>query len=77
MLVKVLLLLILLFLAYGYAVWLLKRLANTSQQIAELRSQLLKNDEALSAKVAVLEVERAREAAKNAADLEQTSASAD
>lgn len=58
MLFKFILLLVLLFLAYGYAVWLMKRLTNTSQQIADLRSQLLKNDELLSAKVAVLEEKR-------------------
>jgi hypothetical protein len=60
MLFKFLILLVLLFLAYGYAVWLLKRLTNTSQQIAELRSQLLKNDELLGAKVAALEEKRER-----------------
>lgn len=61
MLFKTILLLILLFLAYGYAVWLLKRLTNTTQQIAELRSQLLKNDEKLNAKIAVLQEQKARQ----------------
>ena len=58
MLFKFLLLVLLLFAALGLAVWLLQRLNNTMQQVADLRSQLVKNDEVLGAKLAALQEQK-------------------
>ena len=58
MLLKFLLLVLLLFAALGVAVWLLQRLNNTMQQVADLRSQLVKNDEVLGAKLAALQEQK-------------------
>ena len=44
---KVLLFIVLLFLAYGLAVILLRRLTDTSQRLAELHQQMARNDEKL------------------------------
>jgi CHASE3 domain sensor protein len=58
MMFKFVLLVILLFLTYGVVVWLLKRLTDTSQQIAELHSQMRRNDEILAAKIAAMEEQK-------------------
>jgi hypothetical protein len=60
MLTKLLLLLIILFVALSVVVWLLKRLTQTSQRLAELHSELLRNDEVLASKIAVLEEQKAQ-----------------
>ena len=58
MLFKFLISLILLFLAYGIVVWLLKRLSYTTERLAELQSQLARNDEVLSVKLEALQTQR-------------------
>ena len=58
MLFKILLSLILLFLAYGLVVWLLKRLTDTTQRLADLQSQLVRNDEVLNAKLEALQQQK-------------------
>jgi CHASE3 domain sensor protein len=63
MMFKFILLLVVLFVAYGIVVWLLKRLTQTSQQIAELHSQLQRNDEILAAKIMELQKEKEAETA--------------
>ena len=54
---KWILLLFLLLFAYGIAVILIRRLNATTQQIADLRQQMARNDEKLSAQVESLSKE--------------------
>lgn len=58
MLFKLLLSIILLFLAYGLVVWLLKRLTDTTQRLADLQAQLVRNDEVLNAKLEALQQQK-------------------
>ncbi|HEX8835246.1 MAG TPA: hypothetical protein VF719_13645 [Abditibacteriaceae bacterium] len=62
--IKIILLLILLMVAYGIAIILLRRLSQTTQQLANLRSEMRRNDEKLSAKIEVLQAQKAAQEAQ-------------
>lgn len=65
--IKVLLLLMLLLAAYGLAVVLLRRLTQTTNELANLRDQMARNDNRLSDQMIELKRQQARRDAQEAA----------
>ena len=64
--IKILLLILLLFFACAIAMTLLTRLLKTSQQLANLRSDLSRNNDQLQEQVRALQQEQAKQDAANA-----------
>ncbi len=65
---KVIFLLVILFAAYGLAVILLRRLTQTTKQLAELREQMARNDTRLSNQMHNVHIEQEKLQAKLEAD---------
>lgn len=71
--VKVILLLVLLFGAYGIAVIMLRRLTENAKQLAALREQMARNDSQLSDQLRTVRLEQEKMQAKLEAEQENKS----
>ena len=72
---KVIFLIFILFGAYGIAVILLRRLTETTKQLAQLREQMARNDSKLSDQMRSVHLEQERLQAKLEAEKEKASES--
>lgn len=69
---KVIFLICLLFAAYGIAVILIRRLTETTKQLADLREQMARNDSKLSDQMHAVRMEQEKLQAKMEVEKEQT-----